>query len=86
MVGYEGEFSKNEGWAYRYAHAAAVSRLPAAEFAMGYYHEVGIGVEKDLEQARGWFEKAAANGNKDAARRLESLASRSGSSRKQTHS
>ncbi|KAL2163747.1 hypothetical protein VTH06DRAFT_5806 [Thermothelomyces fergusii] len=73
LFGYEGIFPKNEQLAYKYALDAAVSGLPTAEFAMGYYHEIGIHVPKDLAEARRWYEMAAEHGNKDAKERLESL-------------
>jgi hypothetical protein len=40
---------------------------------MGYYHEIGIYVEKSLTEARRWYQIAADHGNKDAIARLESL-------------
>ncbi|KAF3352437.1 hypothetical protein VdG1_09124 [Verticillium dahliae VDG1] len=73
LFGYEGVFNKNEQLAYKYAHDAAVAKLPTGEFAMGYYHEIGIHVSKDLRQARHWYELAAEHGNKDAVGRLDSL-------------
>ncbi|KAM0324563.1 hypothetical protein ACHAQA_007948 [Verticillium albo-atrum] len=73
LFGYEGVFNKNEQLAYKYAHDAAVAKLPTGEFAMGYYHEIGIHVSKDLRQARHWYELAAEHGNKDALGRLDSL-------------
>jgi TPR repeat protein len=68
-----GEFPKNEGLAFRYAQDAAESGLHTGEFAMGYYHEVGIHVPIDLREARRWYEMAAEHGNKDAIDRIEGL-------------
>ncbi|KAI0149017.1 hypothetical protein BJ166DRAFT_501811 [Pestalotiopsis sp. NC0098] len=73
LFGYEGTFSKNEQLAYRYAQLAAAAKLPTGEFAMGYYNEIGIHVEKDVREARKWYELAAEHGNKDAVGRLDGL-------------
>jgi hypothetical protein len=73
LCGYEGVFQKNEELAYVYAERAAQSGLSTAEFAMGYFSEIGIHLPINLEKAREWYEKAAANGNQDATQRIESL-------------
>jgi TPR repeat protein len=73
LFGYESAFTKNEQLAFRYAQIAANSKLPTGEFAMGYYYEIGIHVEKDLREARIWYELAAEHGNKDALGRLDGL-------------
>ena len=73
LSGYEGVFSKNEEIAFVYAERAASSGLETAEFAMGYFYEVGIFVPVDLDLAREWYEKAANRGNKDAKARISGL-------------
>ena len=73
LFGYEGVFVKNEQLAFKYAREAADAKLPTGEFAMGYYYEIGIYVQKDLRDARTWYERAADHGNKDAQNRLEGL-------------
>lgn len=73
LFGYEGFFNKNEQLAFKYAKQAADAKLATGEFAMGYYHEIGIDVPKDLREAKKWYELAAEHGNKDAVERLESL-------------
>ncbi|KAH7122881.1 putative chitin synthase activator [Dactylonectria macrodidyma] len=73
LFGYEGVFKKNEGLAFKYANEAALAKLPTGEFAMGYYNEIGIHVEKNVKEARRWYQIAAEHGNKDAIGRLESL-------------
>ncbi|MCJ1358117.1 MAG: hypothetical protein MMC33_008115 [Icmadophila ericetorum] len=73
LSGYEGVFSKNEEIAYNYAQRAAQSGLATAEFAMGYFLEVGIYVPSNLKEARVWYSKAAEHGNKDAASRIEGI-------------
>ncbi|CZS73926.1 unnamed protein product [Fusarium graminearum] len=73
LFGYEGVFKKNESLAYKYAQEAAAAKLPTGEFALGYYNEIGIHVEKSLAEARKWYQLAAEHGNQDALGRLESL-------------
>ncbi|KAF5677308.1 SKT5-like protein [Fusarium heterosporum] len=73
LFGYEGVFKKNESLAYKYAQEAAAAKLPTGEFALGYYNEIGIHVEKSLAEARKWYQLAADHGNQDALGRLDSL-------------
>lgn len=73
LFGYEGVFQKNEQLAYNYGEQAAEAALPTGEFAMGYYYEIGIHVQKDIRQARKWYELAAEHGNNDAKERLRGL-------------
>lgn len=55
LCGAEGSFEKDEALAYTFAEKAARKGLPSAEFAMGYYAEVGVGGPKDIEAARKWY-------------------------------
>ena len=73
LSGCEGIFQKNESMAFAYAQRAALSGLPTAEFAMGYYYEVGIHVPVNIKEAKVWYGKAAENGNKDAAGRIDGI-------------
>ncbi|KAJ6086951.1 hypothetical protein N7467_005865 [Penicillium canescens] len=73
LCGHEGVFEKNDELAFTYAQRAAQSGLPTAEFALGYFYEVGIFVPVDIKEARSWYAKAAASGNKDASGRIESI-------------
>ncbi|WFD02741.1 hypothetical protein MOBT1_001425 [Malassezia obtusa] len=75
LCGAEGCFDKNETLAWTFAERAAKHQLPTAEFALGYYMEVGIGTPINLAGAQQWYEKAAAQGNTDAADRLAALKS-----------
>ena len=74
LCGYEAVFEKNEKLAFIYAQRAAQSGLSTAEFAMGYFYEVGIYVRADLKASRLWYEKAADHGNKDAVARIDGIA------------
>src|ERR1700710_831613 len=73
LCGYEGVFQKNEELTYVYAESAADSGLATAEFAMGYFHEIGMDVPVNIEKAKEWYEKAAKTGNQDAIGRIEGL-------------
>ena len=68
-----GHFEKDEGLAWTFADKAARRGLPSAQFAMGYYAEVGVGGTKDVNVAIKWYKKAKDNGNTDAAERLNAL-------------
>jgi TPR repeat protein len=82
LVGADKIFPKNEELAYVYAQRAAQTGLPTAEFAMGYFSEIGMYVPVNLENARDWYQKAEKHGNSDATGRLEGLAKKQVLSRK----
>jgi TPR repeat protein len=44
-----------------------------AQYQVGRMLELGQGTARNLEEARYWYEKAAAQGDTDSARRLQSL-------------
>lgn len=73
LCGYEPVFEKNEELAFTYAKRAAQAKLPTAEFAMGYYYEIGVYVPVDLREAETWYLKASEHGNKDALGRIDSI-------------
>ena len=73
ISGYDGIFPKNEALAYEYALRAAASGFPTAEFAMGYFNEVGIHVPSNLKEAKIWYGKAAEHGNEDAKGRITGI-------------
>ncbi|CCL98738.1 uncharacterized protein FIBRA_00743 [Fibroporia radiculosa] len=73
LCGAEGAFERDEALAWTFAEKAARKGLPSAEFAMGYYGEVGVGGPKDIESATKWYTRAAQHGNTDAAERIRAL-------------
>ncbi|KAI9295849.1 HCP-like protein [Neoconidiobolus thromboides FSU 785] len=81
LTGSEGVLKQSDTEAYLWARKAADKGLAKAEYAVGYYSEVGIGVRQDLEEARRWYMRAAAQGNKRAMQRLSEL-KKTGSTRK----
>lgn len=73
LCGYDGVFDKNDELAFTYARRATQSGLATAEFAMGYFYEIGMYVPVDLKEARLWYTKASEHGNKDASARIEGI-------------
>ncbi|KAI7821321.1 hypothetical protein BC939DRAFT_398653 [Gamsiella multidivaricata] len=71
LSGAENYFLADDQLAFQYASLAAEKKLPKAQYAMGYYHEVGISVPVDMDKAMEFYRLAAADGNKDAITRLE---------------
>jgi TPR repeat protein len=59
LCGSEGNFDKNEQLAVTFAEKAASRSLPSAEFALGYFKEVGINGTIDLDQARRWYQRVS---------------------------
>ncbi|PLW07069.1 hypothetical protein PCANC_16367 [Puccinia coronata f. sp. avenae] len=73
LTGSEGVLKQSDSEAYLWARRAASKGLPKAEYAVGYYAEVGIGVKQDIEEAKRWYMRAATNKNKRAMQRLTEL-------------
>ena len=73
LCGYEGLFQKNEELAYNYAQRAALGGLSTAEFALGYFNEIGMYVPVNLNKAVEWYQKAAGDGNEDAISRIDNI-------------
>lgn len=59
LTGSEGVLGQSDTEAYLWARRAANKGLPKAEYAVGYYSEVGIGVKQDGEEAKRWYLRAA---------------------------
>ena len=73
MTGAKFLLEKSEPDAYLWARKAADKGLAKAEFAVGYFSENGIGTKPDLNEAKKWYRRAAAQGNKRALKRLKEL-------------
>lgn len=76
LCGHEGVFEKNEEQAFVFASRAAQTEMPTAEFALGYFYEIGIFVPADMAIAESWYKKAASHGNQDAISSLERISSK----------
>lgn len=59
LTGSEGVIQQSDTEAYLWARKAAQAGLSKAEYAMGYFNEVGIGAPADLEAAKRWYWRAA---------------------------
>ncbi|OAA61666.1 Tetratricopeptide-like helical [Niveomyces insectorum RCEF 264] len=73
LTGAEGVLQQSDTEAYLWARKAAMAGLTKAEYAMGYFTEVGIGVPANLEDAKRWYWRAAAQDFPKARERLEDL-------------
>ncbi|GAA5901143.1 hypothetical protein JCM8208_002288 [Rhodotorula glutinis] len=70
LVGSPGILPQSDTEAYLWAKKAAEQGLAKAEYAVGYFSEVGIGTYRDERGAIEWFRKAASHGDKRAMDRL----------------
>jgi len=59
LTGSEPLLAQSDTEAYLWARKAAASGLAKAEYAMGYYTEVGTGCQPNLEEAKKWYFRAA---------------------------
>ncbi|KAI8850305.1 hypothetical protein BC829DRAFT_425192 [Chytridium lagenaria] len=73
LTGADGILRQNDTEAYLWARKAADKGLGKAEYAVGHYTETGVGVRVDYDEARKWYLRAAAQGNKRAIHRLKEL-------------
>ncbi|THC97099.1 hypothetical protein EYZ11_003417 [Aspergillus tanneri] len=73
LTGSEGILQQSDTEAYLWARKAATAGLAKAEYAMGYFTEVGIGVTSNIDDAKRWYWRAAAQGFPKARERLEEL-------------
>ncbi|RQM06543.1 hypothetical protein DH86_00003248, partial [Scytalidium sp. 3C] len=62
LTGSEGVLQQSDTEAYLWARKAAMAGLAKAEYAMGYFTEVGIGSPANLEDAKRWYWRAAGLG------------------------
>ena len=59
LTGSEPLLTQSDTEAFLWARKAASSGLAKAEYAMGYFFEVGIGTGVDVEEAKRWYYRAA---------------------------
>jgi hypothetical protein len=71
LIGIPGVMEPSDALAFAWAKRAADEGLPRAAYAVGYFYEVGIGIEKNLPLAWTYYQKAAAHGEKRAVQRLQ---------------
>ncbi|MCJ1285220.1 hypothetical protein MMC26_004559 [Xylographa opegraphella] len=73
LTGAEGVLQQSDTEAYLWARKAAVAGLAKAEYAMGYFTEVGIGATANMEDAKRWYWRASSQNFPKARERLEDL-------------
>lgn len=59
LTGSEGILQQSDTEAYLWARKAAQAGLAKAEYAMGYFTEVGIGAPASMDDAKRWYWRAA---------------------------
>ncbi|GHJ86829.1 hypothetical protein NliqN6_3231 [Naganishia liquefaciens] len=70
LVGSPGVLPQSDTEAFLWAKKAAELGLAKAQYAVGYFTEVGIGTPSSPENAIKWYKLAAENGDKRATNRL----------------
>ncbi|KZO91273.1 HCP-like protein [Calocera viscosa TUFC12733] len=78
LVGSPGVLPQSDTEAYLWARRAAEQGLAKAQYAVGYFLEVGIGVGQDLHEAIQWYKKSAEQHDKRAIQRLRSNMAQAG--------
>ncbi|KAI7892830.1 uncharacterized protein EV154DRAFT_503698 [Mucor mucedo] len=73
LTGAEGVLPQSDAEAYLWARKAADKGNAKAEYAVGYYTETGTGVRPNLEEAKRWYMRAAAQNYRRAMQRLTEL-------------
>ncbi|KAL8669000.1 MAG: hypothetical protein Q9168_006393 [Polycauliona sp. 1 TL-2023] len=73
MVGAAPVLDKDENEAYEWAKKAAETGLPKAEYAVGYFTEMGIGCRRDPLEANVWYVRAADQGDERAKHRIAAI-------------
>ncbi|KAB8302848.1 hypothetical protein EYC80_006184 [Monilinia laxa] len=73
LVGAEPVLEKDENEAYEWARRAAELNLTKAEYAIGYFTEMGIGCRRDPLEANVLYVKAAESGDERAKHRLAKI-------------
>jgi TPR repeat protein len=73
LTGSEGVIDQSDHQAYLWARRAADQGDPMGEFTVGYYTEIGIGINADVEEAKRWYMLAMSRGNQKAVDRLKEL-------------
>ncbi|KAL4893267.1 hypothetical protein BDV59DRAFT_201856 [Aspergillus ambiguus] len=73
LVGAEPVLEKDENEAYEWAKRAAEMGLAKAEYAVGYFTEMGIGCRRDPLEANVWYVKAADQGDERAKHRIAAI-------------
>jgi TPR repeat protein len=73
LSGAEGVLRQSDADAFLWARKAAERGHAKAEFALGHYYEVGIGVERNVAEAKLWLQRSADKNYKRAQSRLQEI-------------
>ncbi|KAJ5327189.1 hypothetical protein MYU51_017623 [Penicillium brevicompactum] len=73
LVGAEPVLEKDENEAYEWALQAANLGLAKAQYAVGYFTEMGIGCRRDPLESNVWYVKAADQGDERAKHRIATI-------------
>ncbi|KAI9469831.1 MAG: hypothetical protein EXX96DRAFT_491893 [Benjaminiella poitrasii] len=73
LTGAEGILPQSDTEAYLWARKAADKGNAKAEYAVGYYTETGTGTRQNLDEAKRWYMRAAAQNYRRAMQRLTEL-------------
>ncbi|KAI1764760.1 HCP-like protein [Hypoxylon sp. FL1150] len=73
MVGAAPILEKDEEEAYEWARRSAELGFVKAQYAVGYFTEMGIGCRRDILEANVWYVKAADAGDERAKQRLAAI-------------
>ncbi|KAI0135438.1 HCP-like protein [Daldinia grandis] len=73
MVGADPILEKDEEEAYEWARRSAELGFVKAQYAVGYFTEMGIGCRRDILEANVWYVKAADAGDERAKQRLAAI-------------
>jgi TPR repeat protein len=73
LVGAEPVLEKDENEAYEWASRAAHLGLAKAQYAVGYFTEMGIGCRRDPLESNVWYVKAADQGDERAKHRIATI-------------
>ncbi|KAI1128390.1 HCP-like protein [Nemania abortiva] len=73
LVGADPILEKDEEEAYEWARRSAELGFVKAQYAVGYFTEMGIGCRRDILEANVWYVKAADAGDDRAKQRLQAI-------------
>ncbi|CAO3659307.1 unnamed protein product [Rhizopus stolonifer] len=73
FTGAKGVLPQRDKEAYFWAKRAADKQMPDAEYAVGYYTELGLGVARNIQEAQSWYLRASNQGDQKATERLKVL-------------
>jgi TPR repeat protein len=73
LTGAKNILEPNDREAFLWALKSTEGGFVKAEYALGYYYEVGLGCEKDLEMAKRFYQRAATQGHEKAIEKLRAM-------------